>query len=222
MELDKLCEQKRVDNLFIPIKKKFPKLKEEIEQIEFLFKNSIYNKNRMLEELERSNEGFEFQNNTFSFEMKIPIIVWQDIIGFEFQSCLYNLIRTINYILKFKLQQLDKKELKKYPSFATYVFSNKKDENLFDLFSKNYYEWVLPINEIRNKLTHKFLVKKFQGFLFMKQNISKEGIEREGKVEVGCQEYGCLNFEDFVEDKIKKLEKFIQEFFIKFGEHYEK
>ena len=80
--------------------KSFPELKEEIENIEFAFKNAQYNKNRLFEELERGQEGFNFEEKEKfakqigltpgkKFELKIPITLWSDIAFFEFHAYLF-------------------------------------------------------------------------------------------------------------------------------------
>ncbi len=134
MEINDLCEQERVNKIFISLREKYPEIKEKIEQIEFLFKNSCYNKNQMILELRRLNQGFEFPNKQFSFEIKIPLTIWSDIIGFEFQSCLYNIILTINYMIIFNLNQIENLNLKDYPSIGKYQRENYSSHRLYSFF----------------------------------------------------------------------------------------
>ena len=57
--IDNLCNQKIVNETFIPIKERINSLKNDIEEIELLFKNCWYNFNRMKERKKDIEEEIE-------------------------------------------------------------------------------------------------------------------------------------------------------------------
>lgn len=118
---DNLVEQDRVDTLFKPLEKENEKHLQEIEQLKFILKNCYYNKNRLIEEINRSNAGFGFSDketlkriansiglkSETELEMGIPITFWADILMFEFHAFVSNVIRCCNFLTIFKLKNVD-------------------------------------------------------------------------------------------------------------------
>lgn len=213
MDVNELCNQKRVDSLFIPIKDKNPKLKDKIEQIEFLFKNSIYNFNRLRGEIGRLNQGFNFPDTPYYFQMKIPVTVWADILVFEFQSCLYNIIRTANFLTVFNVKEIN--SINKVPSISQYVKDKKNysGSKNFKLFDTNYFGWIEDVNRVRNDFTHENLTKKIVGYMIMNRIKTGNSVKEEGKFIVGIQEHNVDDFERYISERIDYLEKLILDFF---------
>lgn len=235
MDVNELCDQKLVDSAFMPIKKRFPTLKEEIEQIEFTFKNSCYNKNRLIEEINRSRNGFEFPDNgkalknansmgltkpKTKFELKIPLTIRADIIVFELNAFLTNVIRTVNFLLRFKLKYWDKKSYTQCPSIGQYFNDRSKKKEVYEqeFFYKelkhHYDQWIKDINKLRNRITHESIIQEMQCYLIIRyMRINETTVKTEGDEIHGISGYGVQNIENYVTERINLLSILIDEFF---------
>lgn len=227
MDFNELCSQELVDSIFVPLKTQNPNLKEDIEEIEFLFKNCCYNFNRIREEIIRSNQGFDKSMDSQKEEvlkkfpikeMKIPITLWQDIIVFEFQSFLTNVMRTINFLVKFNIKNKENKILKNYPTIWAFLYGEHSDEYkkyyFYPELKKSYIKWIEEIKKLRDKVTHRYLIKKMVGFLVFKWERSNEEIKPEGETIVGIHEYNIDNIEIYCNEKLRKLGDLIKNYFI--------
>lgn len=241
VDYDKLVGQDRVDVIFKPLEKEHGKHLQEIEELEFLFRNCCYNKNRLIEEIDRSRAGFGFPNNETAkkfadsmgikkpkdrFEMGIPITLWADIIIFEFHAFLSNIIRCCNFLAIFKLKNVDKIQDTKYVTIGRYYWGKlekkiKDKGGLHDFIMAQYQGWIADVNHIRNEIIHEYmkLVREMQGYLiFSYERISENSMETKGDIKVGIPEYKIENLETYVSGILGKLESFIKEFVEKFGD----
>jgi len=237
MDANDLCDQKLVTSVFRPIKGQFPRLNEEIEQIEFLFKNACYNKNKLIEEINKSRKGISFPRDKDVLEIAsamglrkakqtlslgVPFVVWADIIVFEFHACLGNIMRTVNFLLSFKLKYWDKIKYEKPPSIAQYVHSNAwqkyGSQKYYPDLKDEYYGWIKEVSGIRNKIEHRHIIKKMQGhIIFTYQRTSESSVKTTGNMIVGIPEYHVTSIENYVIESLASLKDLIESFFEDFS-----
>ena len=226
MKPDELCNQELVNEIFIPIKKKS---KDNIEEIEFLFKNCCYNLNRMIMEINKISEEINVNPSLYSSEVleKLPKgfellkirfdTVWEDMIVFEFQSFLTNFMRTINFLVKFDLKEADKMG-GKYPTIGQFLhinnFEKYKDHFFYSEFRSQFDNWIKNVNFHRGDITHKYIIKEMYGFLTCKIGSDEKGNPKpDEKVTVGIKEYDIENFESYCKEKLDKLKDLINKYF---------
>ena len=137
-EINNLCNQKIVNEIFFPIKEKFNYLKEDIEEVELLFKNCWYNFNSLVQRIKEIEEEIELnpkiKETLQQYKENIPkeilriknMTIWEDTIIFEFHSFLTNVMRTINFVIKFNLKNKEKKALENYPPIRKFIENIKK------------------------------------------------------------------------------------------------
>ena len=239
MDVNELCDQKLVDSVFMPIKKKFPTLEKDIEQIEFTFKNSCYNKNRLIEDINRSRNGFEFPDDDTAlkiansmglkksktkFEMHIPLTLWADIIIFELNAFSTNVIRTANFLLRFKLKHWDAKSYSSYPSVGQYFNDISKKKRIYEKevfykeFKHHYDNWIKDINKLRNKIIHGYIIREMQSQLIIRyRRIDETEVKTEGDQTITIPQYEILNIETYVTERTELLRNLIDEFFREFS-----
>ncbi len=236
---DKLVQQARVDSLFKPLKEEYEDNLEEIEELEFLFKNCCYNESRVIGEIDRSRSGFQPPSkeqkrniaNMFGLvkagskaELGVPVTVWSDMLVFEFHALLSNIVRCCNYATKFKLKNLDKAEDLRYITIGRYYNGglDKKIKyygQLHNFLRSQYEGWIQKVSDIRNEVIHEHIIREMWGHLiFYYERTSGDTIEAKGDVTFKFNKYKVENLEEYVEEILGKLESFIEEFFKKYDE----
>ncbi len=239
IDYDKLVQQDRVDSIFNPILEKFGNHKEEIKELEFLFKNCCYNESRLMAEIERSREGISFPDEETKkktaqtiglkkvgdrAEVGIPTTFQADIMTFELHALLSNIVRCCNYFTKFKLKNVDKVNKFRtitiggyYGGKLKYLIKNRS--NLHQFLRNQFDEWIKKLNKIRNEIIHEHIVREMrQDLIFIWKIIPGGSIDTKGDIKLAISEYNIGNLERYVTETVIKLELFIKEFFNIYGQ----
>lgn len=241
IDYDELVQQSRVDSLFKPLKERFARHLEEIDELEFLFKNCCYNESRILGEINLLRAGFvppseetkvnvvktfRLKNLGSKVEMGIPTTLWDDILLFEFHAFLSNIVRCCNFLTIFKMRRIDNTNSIKFISIGKYCnpksglqkkIKDKGKEH--DLILSKYLEWVKDVNLIRDITTHEHIVLKIPSdLIFSYERISETTIEAKGNQKIIMPHYKIDNIEEYLSETLGKLESFIKEFFVIYGE----
>src|SRR3989344_668851 len=226
--IDNLCNQKLVDNVFIiHIKERHNSLKEDIEEIELLFKNCWYNFNNILErkkEIEDSiglnpslPEKLKEVRELISPDVDIFKIkydaIWEDIIIFEFHSFLANTMRTINFLVKFNLKNKEVKNSGRWETIGKFLSNlNNKEVFYFNKLKEEFDNWIKDVNDKRGDITHKVAEKNMTGSLSVKAEWDRDGNAILIK-KIKIENMGIEDLEEYCQDKLEKLKNFIESYF---------
>jgi len=225
--IDNLCNQKIVNETFFPIKEKFNSLKEDVEEIELLFKNCWYNFNGLMKRVKEIEESIrlnpKIKETLQQYKEYVPkevmrfsnMTIWEDIIIFEFHAFLTNIMRTINFLIKFNLKNKEKRILESYPPIRKFV-ENKNNENIYyySEIKKEFSEWISKVNDNRDDITHKWVKKRMRGTFSVISNWDNLGkINLTKNITAGILEHDIEDLEKYCQDKLDKLKKFIEQYF---------
>jgi hypothetical protein len=193
-----------------------------IDAIEFLYKNAEYNLNNYIKE-EEKDKGWQFNPETLkqlgigSIKMQIPLTVWTNIKFFEFNSFLTNVIRTINFILEFKLKYYDKKKFSKQITISNYLsLQNKKfneSDILYQYLEKEYVSWIKRVNKLRNLVVHEKIIRQMEGNHNVTVQLKGEEFVSETKKKFGVKEYEIEDLDKYIEETFANLNRFVEGFF---------
>jgi hypothetical protein len=226
-EIDNLCNQKTVNETFFPIKEKLDSLGEDIEEIEFLFKNCWYNFNSLTKKLEELGEKIplnpKIQETLQEFGEEAPkdvlkignIPIWEDIIVFEFHSFLTNIMRSVNFLIKFNLKNKEGQTFERWPSIKKFLDNvNNRAVHYYTNIKEEFDEWVSEVNTNRNNITHKWIEKRMLGTFSVESYLDESGkINLTKKITAGILEHDTDNLEEYCQDKLNRLKKFIESYF---------
>jgi len=178
--------------------------------IELSLKNSFYNRNRLQEEWNRMNAGFESYTNeqnleickifnvkpTQTLEIGVPVTIKADIFTFEFTSFMTNIIRSCNFALAFKMRVFDNYSSKISPTIGRYCTGKmnskiKSRNQVHDLILQNYEDWIEKANELRNTVVHEYVQYHLPGYMVMRRTrVSEEEATYEAFMELSLEEHG--------------------------------
>lgn len=225
---DDLCNQKKVNETFIPIKEKLDTIKQDIEEIEFLFKNCWYNFNCLIIRKKEFEEKFKLnpkiKNTIKKYEGSVPeevvkfgdLTIYEDTLVFEFHSFLTNIIRTIDFWVKFNLKNKEGEVQERWDTIGKFLSEDNYEKNKSKFYypyaKVEYSDWISEVNIKRQEITHKVVEKKMHGSLSVKwKKNEKNEIDFINHSDISLLD--VENLETYCLDKLNKLENFITNYF---------
>lgn len=174
-----LCNQKKVNETFVPIKERLDFIKGDIEEIEFLFKNCWYNFNCLMIRKKEFEEGFKInpkiKDTIKKYEKLVPeevvkfgnLTIYEDTLIFEFHSFLTNIIRTVDFWMKFNLKNKEGEAQKRWETIGQFLKEENHEKNKNKFYyceaKTEYKNWISKINEKRKDIMHRVVEKRMHG-----------------------------------------------------------
>lgn len=211
-------QESKISSPIIRLKEKDTENITDIEIIEFLFNNTKYNLDNFLKE-ESKDKGWQLNEDGLrklgvgSVNMQIPMTEWADIKFFEFNSFLTNTIRTINFLLEYKLRYYDKKDFSKQISISQYILRKGNEQDLhYSFLEKEFSNWISKVNKLRNEIIHKRIIRKIEGHYKVSSKLEGDEFKTIQEKVFGIREYKIENLNVYIKETFENLERFVIEF----------